>query len=77
MSVIKEFDSYLEFIKRTDKSINGYLTGGKFPKLVNCMGCWQCADCENCVGCVDCYCCTNCKFCDNLDDCENSEYLAK
>lgn len=75
------FESYEEFCKREDKSVNGVSRG--FSKehpafsLMNGTNkaCWDCYDCNDCIGCNhcnDCYAlleCTDCSFITDRSDC--------
>ena len=54
MSNIKAFNSYVEFLNREDKTINGFYAGYVKPILVDCEGCWMCYACIRCKDCKDC-----------------------
>ena len=83
-SITVEFESFDDFLRRDDKTINGYLKGKKKPEtnqFTNCIGCWNCYNCTNCVDCINCNNCdyceysTNCDDCDDCTNCNNGQHL--
>jgi len=62
------FESYLKFLERPDKSVNGVIKGFAeiFPNWEQMNetneGCWNCLDCKNCKYCWDCEDCVGCAF---------------
>ena len=75
----KIFNSFKEFLSRSNKSING-VTANFAENNANYieinqsnMGCWDCINCINCIGCNDCQNCQNCQNCHNCHNCLISE----
>ena len=75
------FESYIDFIKREDKSING--VSPEFAKNnpdyevdnnsnIGCWNCRGCKECQECIGseeCEECYECNLCKECVKCTGC--------
>jgi hypothetical protein len=72
------FETYKDFLKREDKSINGVSPdfAREYPNWdadnSTNKGCWNCIYCRNCNYCNYCnYCygCNNCNYCNGCDRC--------
>lgn len=80
----KIFTSYEEFLKRSDKDLNGISQefADKNPNYnkenESNKGCWNCSKCYNCFGCYNsfqcynCFQCYKCFGCYRCSDCYNS-----
>ena len=77
---VKEYASYDDFLKRDDKTINGYLKGEPKPHLIDCEGCWNCYACNDCYNCNSCYRasdCDDCTTCNNVINCSDCNDIGK
>ena len=76
------FESYDDFCRRPDRSVNGRLPGDPDEPGANNCGCWRCSHCSNCFGCSDCfgcrYCsdCFGCRYCRDCSDCFGCRYCS-
>ena len=70
------FNSYSEFLKRKDKSVNGVSTefaesNPNWEEMNETnKGCYNCTNCDSCYNCANCY---NCKSCANSGNCTNCD----
>lgn len=74
------FNSYEDFLKRKDKSINGVCK--KFIAIApnykkdnkTNTACWNCEGCINCNNCINSARCVGCEYCVDCIDLTNSSY---
>ena len=76
---IQYFKSYMAFLNRTDKSLNG-TSKPVTPEIIkdnqSNKGCWNCSDCFNCSHCNYCSYCIDCSYCSYCIDCSYCSYCS-
>lgn len=76
------FNSYKDFLKREDKSINGVSV--RFAEIYpnwesmnfNNIGCYNSYNCYNCYNCNNCNNCNDCNYCYNCNGCNSCSYCS-